>query len=107
MKKLLFCFCLLYMPAMGEFGAYFDRARLNLSEFKNPFFYDEFSSKLHLQAIFDGKVKINDKWYQKGGQIDGATILGISAKDGSVALEKAQHNFHLSLKRANHKIYIH
>ncbi len=91
-----------------EFESYFAGLE-NAAEgaIQNPFFYDELGSKLHLQAIFEGRAKINDKWYQANQSIEDATIVEISAKQGFVLFEKAQHHFYLNLKRANHKVFIH
>ncbi len=93
----------------SEFESYFAglENRLEITKIHNPFFYDELGSKLHLQAIFEDKAKINDKWYHATQSIEDATIVEISAKQGFVLLEKGQHHFYLSLKRANHKVFIH
>ena len=111
-KYLLFLIVLITFAnatSAKEFESYFAGLEnaVESAQIQNPFFYDELGSKLHLQAIFEGRAKINDKWYQANQSIEDATIVEISAKQGFVLFEKAQHHFYLNLKRANHKVFIH
>lgn len=105
MKKVLLCFCAVF--AYADFQSYYEKLNAqttSVAEFKNPFFADDMNDKLHLQAIFADKAKINERWYQKDESINGAKILSVSPN--SVLLEKDAHQFQLSIKRANHKIHI-
>lgn len=107
MKQLLICFCVVF--AYADFKGYYEGLKDSKSvlEFKNPFFADDMNAQLHLQAIVAGKAKINEQWYQKDESVNGARIVAIAPRDGAVWLEKDTHQFHLTLKRANHKIHIH
>lgn len=107
MKQLLICLCVVF--AYADFKGYYEGLKDSKSvlEFKNPFFADDMNAQLHLQAIVAGKAKINEQWYQKDESVNGARIVAIAPRDGAVLLEKDTHQFHLTLKRANHKIHIH
>lgn len=107
LKKLLLIFCAVF--AYADFGVYFDRINskdADILELFNPFFISDLDAKLHLQAILNDKVKINEQWYQKDDSINGAIIIEISPSQGFVLFEKNKQHFHLNLKRANHKIHI-
>lgn len=107
MKKLLLIFCAIF--AYADFKTYFERineANTSILGLYNPFFISDMDAKLHLQAIFNDRAKINEEWYQKDDTINGAKIVEISQKQGFILLEKNSHHFYLTLKRINHKIHI-
>lgn len=107
MKKLLLCVCVVF--AYADFRGYYKTLAndtRSIVGLKNPFFVDDMNDRLHLQAIFENKAKINEQWYQKDDTINGAKIVEISQNQGLVLLEKNTHQFSLSIKRANHKVFI-
>ena len=111
MKK-IFVFMLAFVSflcAELDFNSYFTlKQNLNVLDFKNPFFHEQTSASnsLHLQAIFNDRAKINERWYQKDDTVGGAKIIEISQKQGFVLLEKEEDRFYLKLKRVSHKVFI-
>lgn len=103
--KRLILILLVLNVCFADFESFFENKGVNLTSFKNPFF-DEISgdNTLKLQAIFDKKAKINDKWYQKDEFIDNAKILQISPN--SVLLQKDGQRIRLKISDKNPKIKI-
>lgn len=92
--------------ALADFAEFFkSNKRLNLSEFKNPFFDENIGDEsLKLQAILANRAKINDKWYQKNDQINNAKIIAINVN--SVLLQKDGQKIRLKITPKNKKFTI-
>lgn len=79
--------CLSTLWAQDELGEYFKllyaKKNVEFEKLQNPFLNPTFEKikNLKLVAIMFNKAKINDKWYEKGDQIDGAIILEINTKE--------------------------
>lgn len=103
MKKIICAIlCVSTLWAQDELGGYFKllyaKKNVEFEKLQNSFLNPTFEKikNLKIFAIMFDKVKINDKWYEKGDQIDGAVIIEIDTKE--IIIEYDAIKFKVSFK---------